>query len=157
MHRHFINHITSILQTSSSSTYELLCLFFLEFKVQSPGVFLLRFSESKPGQIVISYTDKVITEIEKSEINSNSNISNRDNTSNKHIDNENNAIQSERIIKSSVGHCLVDIEENSFVLRLSNNVKKYDSLKHLLMDCKKLKYFYPSFPKATAFECLDNV
>ena len=69
---------------------------------------------------------------------------------------ESSPSHSERIIKSTVGHCLVDIEEKSFILRLSNNVRKYDSLKNLLMDCKKLKFFYPSFPKATAFEYLDN-
>lgn len=93
------------------------------------GVFLLRFSDSKPGQIAISYTD-----------------SKTQDTS------ENNEIHG--II---VSHCLVDITLDGYTLSLANTERKYDTLKELLTDCKKLKKFYPNTPKATAFHYLDRI
>ena len=56
-----------------------------------------------------------------------------------------------------IGHCLVDTVVDGLVLRLSNTVRKYDTLHQLLLDCKKLKKFYPDIPKLNAFECLDNL
>lgn len=62
---------------------------------------------------------------------------------------------SEKRRKMIVGHCLVDTVVDGLILRLANTVRKYDTLKQLLMDCKKLKFFYPHLPKARGLECID--
>lgn len=59
--------------------------------------------------------------------------------------------------KIIVGHCLVDTVVDGLILRLANTVRKYDTLKQLLMDCKKLKFFYPHLPKAKGLECVDKL
>ena len=95
------------------------------FVVTESGIFLLRFSDSQPGQIAISYTDYEIS--------------------------------STRETKLIVGHCLVDQDVNGLTLTLAKNIRKYDSLKNLLIDCKKLKYFYPDILKTDAFEFIDRL
>lgn len=123
------------------------------------GVFLLRFSESKPGQIAISYTD--YDGCENSELDSTLSEPNSleeefsdlnfDKKKFSRLENDN-----ENRKKMTVGHCLVDTVVDGLILRLANTVRKYDTLKQLLMDCKKLKFFYPHLPKAKGLECVDR-
>jgi hypothetical protein len=124
---------------------------FLFFTAQETGIFILRFSDSKPGQIAISYTDYVIYgNLEVAESDENYKKSDSSSTKKK-VEDEG------KRNKMVVGHCLVDTVVDGLVLRLSNTVRKYDTLKQLLLDCKKLKKFYPDIPKLNAFECLDNL
>ena len=124
-------------------------LFF--FTAQETGIFILRFSDSKPGQIAISYTDYVTHgNLEVAE--SDETFKKFDSSSIKKKE-ENEGKRNKMV----VGHCLVDTVVDGLVLRLSNTVRKYDTLKQLLLDCKKLKKFYPDIPKLNAFECLDNL
>ena len=123
----------------------------LFFTAQETGIFILRFSDSKPGQIAISYTDYVIYgNLEVPESDESYKKSDSSSTNKK-------AEDERKSNKMVVGHCLVDTVVDGLVLRLSNTVRKYDTLKQLLLDCKKLKKFYPDIPKLNAFECLDNL
>lgn len=56
-----------------------------------------------------------------------------------------------------MGHCLVDQDVNGLTLTLAKDIRKYNSLQHLLTDCKKLKYFYPNIPKNDAFDFIDRL
>jgi hypothetical protein len=121
------------------------------FIAQETGIFILRFSDSKPGQIAISYTDYVIYgNLEAPESDESCKKSDSSSTKKK-VEDEG------KRNKMVIGHCLVDTVVDGLVLRLSNTVRKYDTLKQLLLDCKKLKKFYPDIPKLNAFECLDNL
>ena len=114
-----------------SSFYIFFSIFQFIFAVTEPGVFLLRFSDSKPGQIAISYTDyEIIDKI-----------------------NCNNSKEKKKLI---VGHCLVDYDKDGLSLSLANDIRKYETLKILLIDCKKLKYFYPYIHKSDAFDIVDR-
>lgn len=126
-------------------------VYFIFFTAQETGIFILRFSDSKPGQIAISYTDYVIYgNLEVAESDESYKKSDSSSLKKKEED------EGKRN-KMVVGHCLVDTVVDGLVLRLSNTVRKYDTLKQLLLDCKKLKKFYPDIPKLNAFECLDNL
>jgi hypothetical protein len=59
--------------------------------------------------------------------------------------------------KIIVGHCLVDSIVDELKLTLANTIRKYNSLKDLLMDCKKLKFLYPLIPKSILFESVDKL
>lgn len=129
---------------------------------QETGIFILRFSDSKPGQIAISYTDHVIYENSESTESSSSSMkaSVEIEENNKKLNSTCMKLKVENEGKRNkmvIGHCLVDTVVDGLVLRLSNTVRKYDTLKQLLLDCKKLKKFYPDIPKLNAFECLDNL
>jgi hypothetical protein len=123
-------------------------------------VFLLRFSESKPGQIAISYTDyegDKNSELDSTLSESNSleeefSASTFDKKKFSRIENDHVKRR-----KMTVGHCLVDTVVDGLILRLANTVRKYDTLKQLLMDCKKLKFFYPHLPKSKGLECVDKL
>ena len=144
---------------SSPSVPLSLCLSLYPLIARESGVFLLRFSESKPGQIAISYTD--YDGCENSELDSTLSEPNSleeefsdlnfDKKKFSRLENDN-----EKRKKMTVGHCLVDTVVDGLILRLANTVRKYDTLKQLLMDCKKLKFFYPHLPKAKGLECVDR-
>ena len=138
---------------------------FFSYLATESGVFLLRFSDSKPGQIAISYTDY--------DTNTNNNQDSNQNQNQSDVEKN----------KIAVYHCLVDVGMDSLSLELlsskssnseknknstststsnsnsnsNSNSRKYDSLKHLLIYCKKLKYFYPHVPKGIAFEFVDRL
>jgi hypothetical protein len=59
--------------------------------------------------------------------------------------------------KIIIAHCLVDSVVDELKLTLANTIRKYNSLKDVLVDCKKLKFLYPLIPKSNLFESIDKL
>lgn len=129
--------------------------------VNQVGIFLIRFSDSKPGQIAISYTDydtrspnlfKSPGAPTPDKIDTNVSRNLKRNANQSYI--ENKVSFDKKII---VCHCLVDSFVDGLKLTLANTTRQYDSLKDLLVDCKLLKFLFPLIPKSMLFESIDKL
>mmetsp|Transcript_16859 Transcript_16859/g.25367 ORF Transcript_16859/g.25367 Transcript_16859/m.25367 type:complete len:1026 (+) Transcript_16859:137-3214(+) len=100
------------------------------------GVFLFRFSESRKGYLVVSFTDYAT-----------------DSTG-----------QSSRVRDGSDGravalrahHCLVNVEPSGLSMYFEDGECKYDSLEELVMKCTGLRTLYPDIPKDEAFNAISR-
>ena len=96
-------------------------------EMSSAGVFLIRFSESNPGWLVISFNDE---EKERKSKGGGSTTSTTSTTS-----------TATRVISSN-NHCLVSVADNGFTIYFQKGRRKYGKLSELIAECKKLKYLW---------------
>ena len=104
------------------------------------GTFLLRFSESKPGKLVISFSFEAVAEEEPRLPSLN------DRNTRRH------RYQHSRNLP--VHHCLVHVERDQFSIfdaARQGRPTIYPSLPRLIRDCHDLRFLEPDIPKATAF------
>lgn len=99
------------------------------------GTFLLRFSESQPGSLVISF----IHEASSPEVD--------DHTTSADWSNRRPSL-SDRSKKLEVQHCLVIVGENNFSIKFTEGeAQSYLDLTGLIHDCLRLKFLEPDIAK----------
>lgn len=103
------------------------------------GVFMLRFSESQKGHLVVSFTDKT-TDSRFAKLFSHSLLI--------------SLLFSDRSRQESlcVHHCLVDVNSTGLSIFFESGQCSYPTLEDLIMNCSGLRLLYPDVPKDQAFE-----
>lgn len=97
------------------------------------GTFLLRFSESQAGLLVISF------------------VSTADAGTSPHDEPELTEVK--EVETRLVHHCLVTAEDDGCVIFFEGGVwRKYATLSDLILDCKRLVFVEPDVPKTAVFE-----